>query len=62
MKMRAEEGGKETTCRLYPSHGPLPFITSLAKNEAPEEEAGHVMFYVISSPDINANKILNLSN
>ena len=29
--MRAKEGGKETTgfaCRLYPSHGPLRFITS----------------------------------
>ena len=47
--VRAKEGGKETTgCRLYPSHGPLRFITSQsfraclchAKNEAPEEEAG----------------------
>ena len=44
--MRAKESGKETTGRLYPSHGPLQFITShipcegLAKNEAPEEEAG----------------------
>ena len=49
--VRAKEGGKETTgfaCRLYPSHGPLRFITSHsfrarlchAKNEAPEEEAG----------------------
>ena len=49
-----KEGGKETTgethfaCHLYPSHGPLRFITSHsfrahlchAKNEAPEEEAG----------------------
>ena len=29
--VRAKEGGKETTdfaCRLYPSHGPLQFITS----------------------------------
>ena len=29
--VRAKEGGKETTgfaCRLYPSHGPLRFITS----------------------------------
>ena len=29
--MRAKEGGKDTTgfaCRLYPSHGPLRFITS----------------------------------
>ena len=54
--VRAKEGGKETTgetrfaCRLYPSHGPLRFITSQsfsarlyhAKNEAPEEEAGLV--------------------
>ena len=52
--VRAKEGGKETTgetcfaCHLYPSHGPLRFITSHsfhahlchAKNEAPEEEAG----------------------
>ena len=48
--VRAKEGGKDTTgfaCRLYPSHGPLRFITShsfrarlcYAKNEAPEEEA-----------------------
>ena len=48
--VRAKEGGKETTgdaCRLYPSHGPLRFITSHsfrarlchAKNETPEEEA-----------------------
>ena len=44
--VRAKEGGKKTT-RLYPSHGPLRFITSHsfrarlchAKNEAPEEEA-----------------------
>ena len=51
--VRAKEGGKETTgfaCRLYPSHGPLQFITSPSrfalasakKNEAPEEEAGHL--------------------
>ena len=50
LDVRAKEGGKETTgfaCRLYPSHGPLRFITSHsfrarlchAKNEAPEEEA-----------------------
>ena len=28
--VRAKEGGKEITgaCRLYPSHGPLRFITS----------------------------------
>ena len=52
-KVCAKEGGKETTgetrfaCRLYPSHGPLRFITSHsfrarlchAKNVAPEEEA-----------------------
>ena len=46
--VRAKEGGKKTT-RLYPSHGPLRFITSHsfrsrlchAKNEAPEEEADH---------------------
>ena len=44
--VRAKEGGKEA-CSLYPSHGPLRFITSHsfrarlfhAKNEAPEEEA-----------------------
>ena len=52
--VRAKKGGKETTgnaCRLYPSHGPLRFITSHsfrarlchAKNEAPEEEAGPFM-------------------
>ena len=46
--VRAKEGGKETTARcLYPSHGPLRFITShsarfglasaMRKNEAPEE-------------------------
>ena len=50
LDVRAKEGGKETTgfaCRLYPSHGPLRFITSHsfrarlchAQNEAPEEEA-----------------------
>ena len=54
--VRANEGRKETTgetcfaCRLYPSHGPLRFITSHsrfvlasaghAKKEVPEEEAG----------------------
>ena len=44
--VRAKESGKETMGLLYPSHGPLQFITShipcegLAKNEAPEEEAG----------------------
>ena len=52
--VRAKEGGKETTgetCRLYPSHGPLRFITShsfrahLAKNEAPKEEADK--FFII---------------
>ena len=41
--------GRRFGCRLYPSHGPLRFITSHsfrarlcchAKNEAPEEEAG----------------------
>ena len=40
--------GRRFACRLYPSHGPLRFITSHsfrarlchAKNEAPEEEAG----------------------
>ena len=39
--------GRRFACRLYPSHGPLRFITSHsfrarlchAKNEAPEEEA-----------------------
>ena len=50
LDVRAKEGGKVTmgfACRLYPSHGPLRFITSHsfrarlchAKNEAPEEEA-----------------------
>ena len=50
--MRAKEGGKEKTgvSLLYPSHGPLRFVTSYsrfapasmrnhAKNEAPKEEA-----------------------
>ena len=53
--VRAKEGGKETTaCCLYPSHGPLRFITSHsfrarlchAKNEAPEEEAVHKGYQV----------------
>ena len=62
---RAKEGGKETTgfalgfaCRLYPSHGPLRFITSHsfrarlchAKNEAPEEEAVSIVWRVTRTP------------
>ena len=43
----------EGACRLYPSHGPLRFITSHsfraclchAKNEAPEEEAVALIYY-----------------
>ena len=43
----ARKGRREGDSRLYPSHGPLRFITSHsfrarlchAKNEAPEEEA-----------------------
>ena len=45
---REGDNGRDFACRLYPSHGPLRFITSHsfrarlchAKNEAPEEEAG----------------------
>ena len=58
LDMRAKEGGKETTgaCRLYPSHGPLRFITSHsfrarlchAKNEAPEEEAASYFLFLLS--------------
>ena len=67
--VRAKEGGKETTgetCRLYPSHGPLWFITSHsfrarlchAKNEAPEEEAAcSPVFFVFfpKYPKIDGN-------
>ena len=43
--------GRRFACRLYPSHGPLQFITSHsfrarlchAKNETSEEEAGVYM-------------------
>ena len=45
---RRQRARRRFACRLYPSHGPLRFITSHsfraclchAKNEAPEEEAG----------------------
>ena len=47
---RRQRARRRFACRLYPSHGPLRFITSYlfrarlchAKNEAPEEEAGLV--------------------
>ena len=47
--------GRRFACRLYPSHGPLRFITSHsfrvrlchAKNEAPEGEAGVEMFFFL---------------
>ena len=67
--VRAKEGGKETTdetrfaCRLYPSHGPVWFITSHsfrarlchAKNEAPEEEAACVKSLVLSHIQVITN-------
>ena len=69
--VRAKEGGKETTFRLYPSHGPLRFITSHsfrarlchAKNEAPEEEADKMLCIKKCNPifrgmrDISKNRL-----
>ena len=67
--VRAKEDGKETTGetrfarRLYPSHGPVRFITSHsfrarlchAKNEAPEEEAACVKSLVLSHSRVITN-------
>ena len=49
---RRQRARRRFACRLYPSHGPLRFITSHsfrarlchAKNEAPEEEAGLLQY------------------
>ena len=51
---RRQRARRRFACRLYPSHGPLRFITSHsfcarlchAKNEAPEEEAAILLFNI----------------
>ena len=58
---RRQRARRRFACRLYPSHGPLRFITSHsfrarlchAKNEAPEEEAVICIYRVMVKETIH---------